>query len=57
MNKPAVADSNLEHGSRVQSRGRRHFDLFIEALIGYARAFIRWQSRNQRSAAPATAPA
>jgi len=41
VNKPAMADGNVEHGSRVQSRGRRFFDLFLEALIGYARAFIR----------------
>ena len=46
VNKPAMSDGNLEHTSRVQSRGRRHFDLFIEALIGYARAFIRWAKRN-----------
>jgi len=39
--KPLVADSNLQHGSRVQSRGRHHFDLFIEALLAYARAFVR----------------
>ena len=57
VNKPAVADSNLEHGSRVQSRGRRHFDLFVEALIGYARAFIRWQARNKPAGVGATAPA
>lgn len=43
VNKPALADGDIEHGSRVQSRGRRLFDLFLEALIGYARAFIRWQ--------------
>lgn len=42
VNKLAVSDSDLEHGSRAQSRGRRHLGLFIEALIGYARAFVRW---------------
>lgn len=41
VNKPAMADGNLEHGSRVQSRGRRFFDLLLEMLTGYARAFIR----------------
>ena len=45
VNKPAMADGNIEHGSRVQSRGRRFFDLFLEALIGYARAFIRFAAR------------
>ncbi|MCL6597067.1 MAG: hypothetical protein K6V73_12820, partial [Firmicutes bacterium] len=44
VNKPAMADGAVEHGSRVQSRGRRLFDLFLEALIGYARAFIRWRT-------------
>ncbi len=42
VNKPMVSDSGLEHRSRVQSRGRHHFDLFIEALLCYARAFIRF---------------
>jgi hypothetical protein len=37
--KAMVADSQLQHGSRVQSRGRHHFDLFIEGLLAYARAF------------------
>jgi hypothetical protein len=45
VNKPAMADGNIEHGSRVQSRGRRFFDLFLEALIGYSRAFIRFAAR------------
>jgi len=35
----------------------RHFDLYIEALIGYARAFLRWQARNQPSTTPAAPPA
>ena len=39
-----MADGGIEHGSHVQSRGRRFFDLFLEALVGYARAFIRWQA-------------
>jgi len=52
VNKPAMADGAIEHGSRVQTRGRRLFDLFLEALIGYARAFIRWRTQG-----PDVAPA
>lgn len=41
VDKPAMADGGIGPGARVQSRGRPFFDLFLEAPIGYARAFIR----------------
>lgn len=55
VNKPAMADGNIEHGSRVQSGGRRLFDLLLELLIGYARAFIRWRGQTAAAVDLATA--
>ncbi|MDA8344199.1 MAG: hypothetical protein M0Z66_01820 [Thermaerobacter sp.] len=45
VNNPIFSDSGLEHASRVKSRGRHHFDLLVEALILYGRAFIRFDAR------------
>ncbi len=38
--KPALSDSGLDR-TRVQSRGRMAFDLMLEGLLGYARAFSK----------------